>query len=119
MEVPKRERLVEFLRRLSAAPNAATSQEAMEQLSSILDTVEDELTAIPNVPANWREDGRIYPPQVDRMRPVAGRLQVNRFRTAGHNVFVGGNGSLQIVALDGTVELEKPGADGRGVWDLD
>jgi hypothetical protein len=119
MEVPKRERLDEFFRRLLAAPTAGTSEAAMEQLSSILDMVEDELTGIPNIPENWREDGRIYPPQADRKRSVPGRPRATRLRTAGHNVFVGENGSLQIVALDGTVEFEKPGHDGRGVWELD
>jgi len=118
MEVPKRERLDEFFRRLLAAPAVGTADEAMQQLSRILDEVEDELTGIPNVPDNWREDGRIYPPQTDRMRPVPGHPRVRRYRTAGHNVFVGENGSLQIVALDGAVELEKSGFDGRGVWEL-
>jgi hypothetical protein len=32
---------------------------------------------------------------------------------------VGENGSLQIVTLNGIVEMGKPGADGRGVWELD
>jgi hypothetical protein len=72
MEVPRRERLDEFFRRLVAAPSAGTADEAMEQLSNILDGVEDELTGIPNVPDNWREDGRIYPPQADHKRPVPG-----------------------------------------------
>lgn len=119
MVVPKRERLEEFFRRLLAAPARGTADEAMQQLSNILDAVEDELTGVLNVPENWREDGRIYPPQVDRMRPVPGHPRATRFRTAGHNIFVGENGSLQIVALDGVVELEKPGLDGRGVWELD
>lgn len=119
MEVPRRERLDEFFRRLVAAPNAGTSDEAMEQLSNILDLVEDELTGIPNIPDNWREDGRIYPPQQDRKRSVPGHPRVTRFRTAGHNIYMGENGSLQIVALNGTVDMEKPGADGRGVWELD
>lgn len=119
MEVPKRDRLDEFFRRLLAAPAAGTADEAVQQLSNILDAVEDELTGVPNVPDNWREDGRIYPPQADHMRSVPGHPRANRFRTAGHNIFVGENGSLQIVALDGAVELEKPGIDGRGVWELD
>ena len=118
MEVPKRERLEEFLRRLSAAPNAATFDEALHQVASIMNAVEDERMGVPNIPENWREDGRMYPPQLDNMRPVPGHARVQRFRTAGHNVFIGENGSLQIVAQNGTIELEKPGADGRGVWEL-
>jgi hypothetical protein len=119
MEVPRRERLNEFFRRLLAAPNAGTFDEALQQVVTIMNAVEDELTGTPNLPPNWREDGRMYPPQMDHMRPVPGHPQVQRFRTAGHNVFIGENGSLQIVAMDGTVEIEKPGADGRGVWELD
>ena len=119
MEVPRRERLVEFFRRLSATPSAATFDGALQQVVTIMNAVEDELRGVPNIPANWREDGRMYPPQMDHMRPVPGHPRVTRFRTAGHNVFVGENGSLQIVTLDGTVEIEKPGADGRGVWELD
>ncbi len=78
MEVPRRERLDEFFRRLVAAPNAGTSDEAMEQLSKILDQLEDELTGIPNIPDNWREDGRIYPPQQDHKRSIPGHPRVNR-----------------------------------------
>jgi hypothetical protein len=118
MEVPRRERLEEFFRRLLAAPGAGPFDEALAQLARILDAVEDELSGVPNIPENWRHDGRMYPPQMDHMRPVSGHPRVQRFRTAGHNIFIGENGSLQIVALDGTVELEKPGADGRGVWEL-
>lgn len=44
MDVPKRERLNEFLRRLSAAPNAATFDQAFQQVVTIMDAVEDELT---------------------------------------------------------------------------
>jgi hypothetical protein len=119
MEVPKRERLEEFFRRLLVAPNTGTSDEAMQQLSNILDQVEDELTGVPNIPENWREDGRIYPPQADRMHSVPGQPRVKRFRTAGHNIYVGENGSLQIVTVDGAVEMEKPGVDGLRVWELD
>lgn len=119
MGVSKRERLVEFFRRLSEVPNAPTFDEALEQVATTMNATEDELKGGPNVPPNWREDGRMYPPQMDAMRPVPGHPRVQRFRTAGHNVFIGENGSLQIVALNGTIEVEKPGADGRGVWELD
>jgi hypothetical protein len=118
MEVPKRERLNEFFRRLLDALAVGTADEALQQVVTIMTGVEDERMGVPNIPENWREDGRMYPPQMDNMRPVPGHPRVQRFRTAGHNVFIGENGSLQIVAQDGTVELEKPGADGRGVWEL-
>lgn len=119
MEVPKHERLAEFFRRLSAAPKAETLEEAVGQLSGILNAVEDQMTGIPADPDNWRDDGRIYPPQPDSMYPVPDHPRVRRFRSLGHNTYIGANGSLEIVALDGTIELSKPGGDGRGVWELD
>jgi len=118
MEVPKRERLDEFFRRLLAAPAVGSADEAMQQLSNILDAVEDELSGVPNVPDNWREDGRIYPPKLDNVHPVARHPNVKRFRSLGHSTFVGINGSLEVVARDGSVELSKPGLDGRSVWEL-
>lgn len=119
MEVPKAERLREFYRRLMEAPAAATRDEALSQLASILDAVEDELTGIPNDPGNWRYDNRIYPPQQDSMRGVIGHPGVAQFRSVKHRTNVGANGSIEIVLLDGTIELRKAGADGRGVWELD
>jgi hypothetical protein len=119
MQVPKAERLREFYRRLMQAPRAGTLEEALDQLGSILDAVEDELTGIRKDPASWRYDDRIYPPQLDSMHAVSARPQVARFRSVGHNTYIGANGAVEIVLLDGTVELQKPGADGRGVWELD
>lgn len=119
MEVPKRERLEEFFRRLLAAPGTGTFDETMGQLASILDAVEDELTDIPNVPDNWQIDQRLYPPQKDAAREVPGYPLVKRFRSRRHNVYAGENGSLEIVALSGRVEVRKPGLDGRGVWQQD
>lgn len=115
MEVPKRERIVEFLRRLSAAPNAATFNEALHQITSIMDAVEDEMTGIHKNPENWHFDGRIYPPQLDNMYAVPAHPRVKRFRSLGHNTYIGVNGSVEVVTLDGTVELSKPGLDGRNV----
>jgi hypothetical protein len=103
MEVPKRERPNEFFRRLLDALAVGTADEALQQVVAIMTRVEDERMGVPNIPENWREDGRMYPPQMDNMRPVPGHPRVQRFRTAGHNVFIGENGSLQIVAQDGTV----------------
>ena len=119
MEVPKRVRLEEFFRRLSAAPDAGSFNEAFAQLIAILEAVEDELTRIPNAPDNWRDDGRIYPPQVDNMHPVPDHPRVRRFRSLGHNTYIGANGAVEIVAVGGKVELTKAGLDGRYVWELE
>jgi hypothetical protein len=119
MEVPKTERLAEFCRRLLSAPPAASRDEALTQLTNILNAVEDELTTIPYDPSRWLNDGRLYPPQPDSIREVPASPGVRRFRSRTHNTFIGGNGAMEIVRMDGTVELRKPGADGRGVWELD
>ncbi|HEX6369460.1 MAG TPA: hypothetical protein VF006_11050 [Longimicrobium sp.] len=119
MEVPRRERLEEFFRRLHAAPSAGTFDEALAQLTNVLDGVEDELTSIPNDPGSWQSDQRIYPPQQDAVREVPAHPRVKRFRSRHHNTYIGENGSVEIVTLSGRVEVQKPGLDGRGVWELD
>ena len=52
------------------------------------------------------------------MRDVPEHPHVKRFRTVRHNVYVGDNGSMEIVALSGRVELQRAGLDGRSVWEL-
>jgi hypothetical protein len=119
MAVPKRVRLQELYRRLAAAPFASTYEEARGQHSNILNEVEDALTGIPYDLSRWETDGRMYPPQDDNLRKVPGQPHVRRFRHFGHNTYIGDNGSIEITRLDGTVEFQKYGADGRGVWELD
>jgi len=118
MVPPKRVRLQELFRRLMAAPAAASFDEAYQQLVEVQDAVEDELTGIPRNPENWQSDGRLYPPQFDMMREVAGCPSLKRFRTREHNVFIGDNGAVEIrTAFGGEVVYSKAGADGRGVRD--
>jgi hypothetical protein len=99
MEVPKRERLEEFFRRLLVAPGTGSFDEALTQLARILDAVEDELSGVPDFPQNWQSDQRIYPPQHDAAREIPGHPHVKRFRSFRHNTYVGENGSMEIVAL--------------------
>jgi hypothetical protein len=116
--VSKQERFEEFCRRLQGMPRARSFAEAYEQLCSILNEVEDELTAIPFNPDNWQTDGRMYPPQPDSMREVDGHPEVRRFRSRAHNTFIGDNGSIEIqVASSKAVAFSKPGEDSRGVWE--
>jgi hypothetical protein len=84
MEQPKEERLQEFYRRLTAVPPLRTRQEAMEQLSTILNQVEDEMTTIPFAPQNWMSDGRMYPPLDDNVRDVPDHPEVKRYRSRNH-----------------------------------
>lgn len=116
MSLPKHERLQEFYRRLTAAPPARNNEEMFVRYCTVLNEVEDELTHIPYDPSAWMTDGRLYPPQKDRMvRASTGDVTV--FRSRGHLTHLGDNGAIEIARVDGTVEFRKAGADGRHVYD--
>ncbi len=115
----KEDRLEEFLRRLGYAPAAKMFDEAYSQICNILNEVENEMTSISYQPENWQSDGRLYPPQIDNMRAVPGRDKVKRFRSLGHNTFIGENGSIEIQAIESNVIIfSKPGEDGKKVSEL-
>lgn len=117
MSIPPRfVRLQEFLARLDRHRPFTSSRDAYEGLVTILEAVEDELTGIPNAPANWKVDGRLYPPQEDHWHQV--RPSVTRMRTREHNVFIADNGAIEIQEVGSKlVLLSKVGADGRKVWE--
>ena len=113
--VSKQERLEEIYRRLKASAAANDLDEALELVRLNLNAVEDELSGVPYDPANWQNDGRLYPPLPDSVRPVAGLPGVKRFRSFRHNTFVAVNGAIEIRTIDGTLEFSKFGRDGKGV----
>ena len=100
---------------IKASPVASNFTEAFGQISDILDFVEDEMTSIPFDPANWQNDGRIYPPQFDSPRMVPGRGDVRRFRSRAHNTLIGDNGAIEIRDLSGRPILSKQKADERTI----
>ena len=117
--ISKEERLAEFLRRLGSAPAAKSFEEAYSQICNILNELEDELTGIPNNPENWQTDGRLYPPRLDSVRKVPNKNAVKRFRSVGHNTFIGENGGIEIeVVQTRKVIFSKAGQDGRKVHEL-
>jgi hypothetical protein len=119
MEVPKAQRLQEVYRRLAQAHAAMTFMEMRSQLEEVLNAVEDELTDIPYDPLRWATDGRLYPVQDDNLYDVEGNPRVRLLRARGSMVYIGDNGAIEILdAVSGVVEFSKPGADGRGVWEL-
>lgn len=116
---PRSERLLAFFQLLATAPEVSSEGEALLQIAEALNSVEDEMTGIPRNPYRWQSDGRMYPPQADARREVPNHRQVARYRSRGHNTFIRSNGAIQICNVDGMVVFEKPGRDGRKVWDED
>ena len=111
--------------RLSEAPAARSYQEARQQVESILNAVEDELTDIPfNLDAS-QSDGRMYPP-LDDNEKKAGHSGFRRFRTKAQNLLYGTNGAIRIHRLSPTTEdwiagvviFDKAGLDGRRIQEL-
>lgn len=84
----------------------------------MLNAVEDELSEVPFDPASWRTDSRLYPPQMDNRHVVIGHPLVSRYRSLKHNTFIGANGAIEVQTLHGEVIFEKPGADGKYVWQI-
>ena len=117
--LPKQKRLEILFKRLEVAPPTNSADEALELLAITLNAVEDEHSGIPHNPDAWKDDGRMYPPQEDNRRGVAGRPSLRRYRSAKHNTFIGLNGSIGIETVEGKVLLDKPGADGRKTRELD
>lgn len=109
----KKERLEIFLERLGTCPAAASHDEAFNQLSSVLNDVEDEFSGVPFTPENWAHDGRMYPPQEDNKKMLDNG--VARYRSRGHVTLVGMNGAIKIIDGDGQCLMNKPGMDGDTV----
>ncbi len=115
MGLSKSERFREFLNRLQKSPPASSHDEAFKLLSDTLNQVEDELSEIPFRPEQWQTDGRMYPPEEDHAREVAGRDDLIRYRHKAHNTFIRDNGAIEIQDINGEFLFERPGADGRNV----
>ncbi len=129
MDRSKAERLSEFFRRLLERPPSSTAEEARQLLESTLNEVEDEASGAARDPGSWQRDGRMYPPQDDSKRTVAGHPAVTRFRSRLHNIFISANGAIEIRDVrdesglladpvqSGRLLFAKMGRDQRGVWD--
>ena len=88
--VTKLERLTEIFRRLAFAAPAASYTDALDLIALIMNQVEDQMSGVPFDPENWRNDGRLYPPQADSVRMIVDRPDLKRFRSKEHNTVVSG-----------------------------
>jgi hypothetical protein len=59
----------------------------------------------------------MYPPKDDYTTPLDGFPGVTKSRTKGDDVFIRTNGAIQIKRRRAEVLLDKPGKDGRRVFD--
>jgi hypothetical protein len=115
----KNQRLEVFCERLLKAEPFSSGEEAYVRLAAILVGVEDEFSGIPNNPVTWQTDGRLYPPQQDTKRTLPNCPGIVRYRSVAHNTLIGKNGSIRIETITGRIVLDKSGADGLTVADVE
>jgi hypothetical protein len=117
----KAERLEEFCRRLSVAPPAKNTAEARKLVETTLNAVEDDYSGVPYDPYAvnaTQQDGRMYPPDDKFQVLVPDHSDILCLRQRGHATYFRENGAFEIkIVKTKEVFFQKPGADGRGVWD--
>lgn len=114
---PRRERVKEFMCRFDLASPVDSEDAALALIKEVLDQVEDEMTDIPNIPANRKKDGRLYPPTPPLALPHC--EGVNYYRCGTHTILIAENGAVDIRRPGGDTVLIKPGKDGRHVTDYE
>lgn len=113
---------------LRDSPAASNREDALALLDRIFRLVEDEHSGVPCEPHHV---DRLYPPVADMERKVEGKPWLRRYRHTRHYTLIADNGAIVIRVFergmkDGAMaivsertELDKPGADGRRVADLE
>ena len=118
MLLDKSERFQLFIKKLEEEKAAKSDDEAFERLANTLNRVENEFSNIPYSPNEWMSDGRMYPPQIDN-KMVTDNPNINRYRSKQHNTYIGTNGSIKIVEINGNKTIiDKAGLDQRKVDEL-
>jgi hypothetical protein len=92
----KAERVAELVRRLGASPPAASSDEALGLVTTVLDEVEDQHSGVPNDPTSPLADERIWPPIARYHFAIQGRPDLDGYRQKGHETIIGANGAILI-----------------------
>lgn len=111
-----KQRLASFLAALNDAPPAHDLASARALLEAAMNAIEDAHSGAPFNPANWMNDGRMYPPHDDFEQPcpLAGAALFHSF---GHAIWFAANGAIRIEGRrrwnKGAIDLDKPGADGN------
>lgn len=108
----KAQRMAIFLQQMCEAPCCDNVELAYNLLCRTLNEVEDQYSGVPYNSDAWADDGRLYPPQPDRMKLLPGGLR--RYRSLRHYTYIAPNGAIRIcqAGREQTVLLDKPGADG-------
>lgn len=124
----KKERVSMILAAIMEAPAASNREEALALMDRMFRSVEDVYSGVPHDPQHI---DRLYPPIAAMERRMDHKPWLRRYRHTGHYTLIGDNGAITIRVFirglkDGVMaivgertELDKPGADGRRVDDLE
>lgn len=117
-----------ILTALGNALAASSRDDALALIASIFREVEDAHSGVPLEPFNAE---RLYPPVAEMARVVEGKPWLQRYRHTSHYTLIADNGAIVIRVFERGIkngvmaivgertELDKPGADGRTVADLE
>ena len=124
----KRDRVQLILTALRDAPAPSSRDYALALMDHIFRQVEDEHSGVPHEPFHV---DRLYPPVAAMERQVEGKPWLRRYRHTGHYTLIADNGAIVIrvfergmkdgvqVIVGERTELDKPGADGRTIAEME
>lgn len=124
----KKERVNMILATIMEAPAVGSRDEALALMDRVFRRVEDVHSGVPHDPPHVN---RLYPPIASMERRVDHKPWLRRYRHTGHYTLIADNGAIAIrvfvrglkegvMAIVGErTELDKPGADGRRVDDME
>lgn len=110
----KKERLSIIFESLKAAPRPSNFDEAWKLLQGTFNEIEDRLSGVPFNPSDWKNDGRLYPPEFDSEKQCAVK-GVRMFRARRHRIFIASNGAVRIASVVEVhdIPVDIPGKDGK------